>query len=414
MQEKQYDVIFFLTATYPFGNGETFIENEINFLRNSCDHLIIIPFSACRYGKSRLQKDETVEIVELHDSWCEWMLAAVKIMGSRGVWAELIEMWKSHRGFLKFLYDLLGLIYFSIKSRVRFFQVLPLVKKWAYVKNKLVYSYWAGTQAYVAQNIKKYERSFIIVTRAHGYDLYQERKIQLPFRKKTFQAMDGIYPISENGRKYLISRFPEVEGKTSVFRLGTNEYGLNVNTPKQSFHIVSCSSMIPLKRVHLIIDALSKTELEIKWTHYGDGPLRGELEQKAKKLPSNIRWLFSGEIANQDLMREYRTEKIDLFLNVSETEGIPVAIMEAASFGIPVIATQVGGTPEIVKDGVNGYLLPVEISGEELKNSIEKYLQLPEQKKDEMRFSSRRIWEKDFYMNNNYEQFYKELMKFVK
>ncbi len=414
MQKEKYDVIIFFTATYPFGNGETFIENEINFLRDSCDHLIIVPFSECQYGKSRLQKDEAVEIIELQDSWREWMIAAVKTIGSKEIWVELIERLRSHRGFLGFLYDLLGLIYFSIKSRVRFFQILPLIRKWAHTKNKLVYSYWAGTQAYVAQNIKKYERSFIIVTRAHGYDLYQERKIRLPFRKKTFQAMDGIYPVSENGRKYLVACFPELEGKTFVFRLGTNDYGFSLNASKQSFYIVSCSSMIPLKRIHLIIDALSRTELEINWTHYGNGPLREELEQKAKELPTNIRWIFRGEIENQDLMQEYSARKIDLFLNVSETEGIPVAIMEAISFGIPVIATQVGGTPEIVKDGVNGFLLPVDISGEGLKNSIEEFWRLSQKEKDEMRFNSRRIWEKNFYMNNNYEQFYQELMKFVK
>ena len=56
---------------------------------------------------------------------------------------------------------------------------------------------------------------------------------------------------------------------------------------------------------------------------------------------------------------------------MSETEGIPVSIMEAQSYGIPVIATNVGGTSEIVHDGINGVLLSRNFDTADLLNAIE-------------------------------------------
>ena len=61
-----------------------------------------------------------------------------------------------------------------------------------------------------------------------------------------------------------------------------------------------------------------------------------------------------------------------MFINVSSTEGIPVSIMEAMSFGIPVIATAVGGTPEIVNNE-NGYLLSKDPSAKELAEVIQNF-----------------------------------------
>jgi glycosyltransferase involved in cell wall biosynthesis len=62
-------------------------------------------------------------------------------------------------------------------------------------------------------------------------------------------------------------------------------------------------------------------------------------------------------MANEAILSTYRERPFDLFVNVSSSEGVSVAIMEAMSCGIPVVATKVGGTSEIVSDQ-NGVLLP--------------------------------------------------------
>jgi glycosyltransferase involved in cell wall biosynthesis len=107
----------------------------------------------------------------------------------------------------------------------------------------------------------------------------------------------------------------------------------------------------------------------LQWHHFGDGELRESIELMTKKFPANIRVKFWGKVLNEDIHKFYRENPIDLFINVSDSEGIPVSIMEAQSFGIPVLATAVGGTPEIVTNE-NGWLIPGDATASQISNCI--------------------------------------------
>ena len=72
--------------------------------------------------------------------------------------------------------------------------------------------------------------------------------------------------------------------------------------------------------------------------------LREYIEDNISSLPSTISVKIMGRMKNKDIYSLYEKEKPDLFINLSSSEGIPVSIMEAMSFGIPVISTDVGGT----------------------------------------------------------------------
>jgi glycosyltransferase involved in cell wall biosynthesis len=84
---------------------------------------------------------------------------------------------------------------------------------------------------------------------------------------------------------------------------------------------------------------------------------------------------LNGFVDNKNLIKFYQSQPVDLFLNVSASEGLPVSIMEALSFGIPVIATDVGGTSELVNEN-NGQLIPANFDINELAYSIECMLKL--------------------------------------
>ncbi len=102
--------------------------------------------------------------------------------------------------------------------------------------------------------------------------------------------------------------------------------------------------MVPVKRLNILIEALSKVSKEAHWIHFGDGDLKDELTDLAGRiLPENIHWKFAGYMDNKEILKQYKTMEFSVFVNVSESEGLPVSIMEAASFGIPIIATDVGG-----------------------------------------------------------------------
>ena len=82
-------------------------------------------------------------------------------------------------------------------------------------------------------------------------------------------------------------------------------------------------------------------------------------------LPHNISHVFHGYTKNIEILKFYAENHVDLFLNVSSTEGIPVSVIEAMSAGIIPVATDVGDTGELV-DQDCGYLLNVEFSNDQL------------------------------------------------
>lgn len=86
----------------------------------------------------------------------------------------------------------------------------------------------------------------------------------------------------------------------------------------------------------------------------GDGPLREKLAQKARELGvSDLVWFPGARNDIPELMRSF-----DVFALSSIAEGTPVTLLEAMACGLPVVATKVGGIPEVVQDGVNGALVP--------------------------------------------------------
>ncbi len=106
-----------------------------------------------------------------------------------------------------------------------------------------------------------------------------------------------------------------------------------------------------LKAARLVCDIAPKAQFII----VGDGPLRDQLERQAIQLdlaPDHLRFLGNLQHITDFLMA------LDIFALSSETEGIPVAMLEAMAASRPVVATQVGGIPQVIKDRHNGLLVP--------------------------------------------------------
>jgi glycosyltransferase involved in cell wall biosynthesis len=125
--------------------------------------------------------------------------------------------------------------------------------------------------------------------------------------------------------------------------------------------------LVPIKNHTLFIEAarrLLHRGFRGRFMIVGDGELRGELTQHAADLGDNI--IFTGW--RRDFPKVY--SELSLVVNTSLNEGTPVALIEAMAAGVPVVATAVGGVPDVVRPGETGWLVPVD-DPEALARTIE-------------------------------------------
>ncbi len=161
------------------------------------------------------------------------------------------------------------------------------------------------------------------------------------------------------------SLFKPIDKKTTRTILGMKNY----------FQIIFAGNLISLKRVDMLIRVCSRLFRHyphIYLTIVGEGPERAKLEQLARDGDlENVQ--FTGRIA-YDKMPLYIGAS-DVLVLPSKSEGLPDCVQEAMACGVPVIASNVGGLPELIEDGINGYLVNSE---DELQTCLEKLIKHPE------------------------------------
>lgn len=275
----------------------------------------------------------------------------------------------------------------------------------------LVYIYWCSEVTLGAVRLKKRRSGLKVVTRFHGYDLYQERTDSgwQPFRQEISEGCDRLIFACRTGLDYYLSHWGRRwQDKSVVGYLGSPASPLVPGSGRaDALTLVSCSYMIPLKRIALIIDALARLPegLALQWYHIGDGESRAALEEQAKAAltpRANIQWEFLGAVPNREVLALYQKIQPDIFMTTSSTEGgVPVSIQEAFSAGIPAIATAVGGIPELVRDGETGFLLSETPSIEEAAAAICRFYELPAAEKAAMARRARALWEEEFDAEKN-------------
>ncbi len=148
--------------------------------------------------------------------------------------------------------------------------------------------------------------------------------------------------------------------------------------PPGPFRLLSVGRLVPSKRFDRFISVVArlrrKLKCEVNGTIVGDGPLKERLRAHAEslELPSSA-IEFCGSLP--DLAPVYR--QADVFVLTSEYEGTPNVVLEAMAAGLPVVVTNVGGVPEIVRPGERGFL--VEKNDDEgLCVALERLIQEPQ------------------------------------
>lgn len=354
-----------VTSLYPYGQGETFITAELEHVSCAIDHIVLVPGFYDPATQPRPER-HPINLGYADKRWgllrAPLMLGALLMGLLKYRWLAEFAVIARRPGKLANLKELVRALY-----RARMFErFLAHEAGQGRGDYDVIYFYWLVPEIVgAAQFGKASGRGPRVVCRAHRGDLYEDLKSAgyAGMRREIVASVDEIYCISEHGKRYLDGQFPRLSDKFRLARLGVNDPGyLNQQPGGGPLAIVSCSFVIASKRVPLIVDAIAHMlaadpSLQVRWTHIGNGPLLDEVRAyAASRLGARAEAIFKGYMTQAEVLALYREEAFDLIVNLSDSEGIPVSLMEAASAGIPIVATDVGGSAEILA-GDNGVLV---------------------------------------------------------
>lgn len=341
--------IAYITAHTPFGRGETFVLDEMLIMAELSAALVIVPRNPPR---------------EVFHSEARSLL-------DRAIWLPLVDR-KMLLRFLQALilqrrvWTVLRIIARESRSPKIFCKNLAVVPKALFVIDLLrredvdhIHAHWGSTTSTMAWIISELGEIPWSLT-VHRWDITENNMLKLKVERSVFTRC-----ISEGGRRELIDIVGgQYQHKAVVLHTGV---GPTDATPKSSrrasamFTIACPANLIPIKGHRFLIEACSllrkRGKKEFRCLIIGDGPLLYKIQKQVARCGLQEIVLITRRLPHDALMGLYKRGDVDAVVLPStvtargEAEGIPVALMEAMSYGIPVVATNTGNISELLSDG---------------------------------------------------------------
>lgn len=405
MQNK---TLIFLCDNYPISAREFFVDDEMRVIADRFERILVLTSAKPDGAELHRYVPENMEVKQFSRTELEtqkwesiWRLFTPMVL------AEICFVVKTLP--IKYWLQAFKILFVEVHRAFNLKKIIETYCKDAvhHVSTDCIfYSYWHDYKAMALALLRRENPNIKCFARAHRWDVFVEENNPpyLPFKNFIIENLTKTISISDAGKKafetYLNKDLTE---KVVVSRLGKfNDRTPLLHKTNDDFVICSCSNLIPVKRVDKIIDTLSKLQTtNIHWVHFGDGPMRNQLEQKAEKGLKNTNFEFKGMVSNEKILNYYSEHFVDLFINLSDSEGIPVSIMEALSAGIPVLATNVGGTAECV-NAENGFLVEKNSSISEIATTIESFAKTDATGK---RQKAHEFWKGNYEARKNYNDF---------
>lgn len=413
--------LFFFTNHFPFHFSDSYIDEEARILSGFFGKIHVFSHNRDDTPQRAMPANMIAERMQMQFFPRHYFLACGLVFKSL-FWRELYQVIFVYRMFPR-----AGILKSIFKYWARALAYKSFLKeKTADREDVLVYSYFMLECTLAAVMLKR-EKNVKIVSRLHGFDVYFERGEYgyLPFRTFLLKNLDALFFISENGRNYFADKLKlhdtSLRQKLKVARLGFHTaYHERLSGKREGpFRLVSTSWILENKRLKLIAEALCLLphDLEIEWVHFGGyyGIDRDYFEsfvartEEIVKLFPKLRIRLMGSTPKDDILRFYAEHEVHLFVNVSVSEGIPVSMMEACRYGIPIAGTLVGGVGEILEDGYNGFHLPSDLSAEDIAIRILETIRMSDEDYLQLRKNALEQWRTHFDSKRNYRQFLEEL-----
>ena len=280
----------------------------------------------------------------------------------------------------------------------------------------LVYAFWFYDLTYFTI-LKSHFKQCKFIARAHGGDLYEYRSSinnRPLFRKAQLNVIDSLYAVSQNGSQYLKQLYPQYAHKINFQYIGSQFHDYVSQMP-HSVALVSCSNIRDVKRVYLIAEALQHINIQLTWYHIGDQNLEAKNDPtiekyqvaiEALKHKTNIHYKALGKYSHQQVFDFFKSTAVSVFISTSSAEGLPISIMEAMSFGIPILATDVGACNEMI-NSETGLLMPANVNPQQIADFIISLI--PNSQSAEFRQGIRLYWQQHFNLESNHKAFINRL-----
>lgn len=396
-------VLFLFTTSYPYGNFEQNLNIEAEFLSRHFEKVYVF---SIHQGPSHRPMPANFQVVDINKQTVfNKMDFAFHLFGFKWICFREMTTTPFSRSYyfthLMICLQKLFNAYSIAKSLDKLISNEKLEQKEIHF-----YSYWFYHWPLVFAFFKRNGTRLVnVVSRGQMADMYQEPYdfALNPFHYFKLSRIDRFFSTSEHGANYLKKKFPKFEKKISVSRSGISTAGLNPFPNVDEFTIVTCSTLQRRKRIYLMPEILKRIKFKVKWVHFGDGPEMIDLKIEISKLPVNVNVELKGFVENKGLFLYYEKFPINVFLNLSTEEGLPFSIIEAIAFGIPIIATDVFGTPEVCTNET-GILLPKDLDVELVANTLVRFRE-SEMNTISFRKKVKTFWDMEYNSDKNYVNF---------
>ena len=255
-----------------------------------------------------------------------------------------------------------------------FFRCIKICRKW---KPDVIHAHWPFPHAYIALGAAKLFR-IPLVLNFHGAELLliRKKKWVKPLLKFAIGQAQAIFANSSfTAGKIKALRKVDVEWSpygTTLEKSGNGYAGDTTNAlvahkVTEKFKILFVGRHIERKGICYLIEAakyLPRDKFEIRIVGVGDltEQLKALAQKAATDTPEAAEIIFTGKLSPEDLANEYKTANVFTLPAIvdskGDTEGLGVVLIEAMDLGLPVVASNVGGIPDMVVDGKSGILVP--------------------------------------------------------
>lgn len=405
--------LILLDGYYPYGHGEEFIESEISYVASKFDEIIILPTHLSGSEKITRTVPKNCKVFPVvQRKKIQQMLYTIPAFTTGMInydgWKEtLIDLW------------------FSTSVSSLYSQVKQILKEHSIVAESststVIYSYWMFKEAAVAIMLrdKYFSGNAKAVSRAHRFDVYPQHYIagHLPARPFIASKIDMLFPISESANHEIHKIKTAQPICSTVSRLGVQASTLNAPRTRPAIcHFLTCSSLLAVKRLPLIVAAMKELYKQqgksFRWTHIGDSGKGSGRRLDEMVHDAGLSEVFTnmGRLGNSEVIAEMEDQKYSFLVNYSESEGVPVTIMEAFSCYLPVIAGDVGGIGELVKDQVNGFVDSYDPTEKSLVKMLIKAMNCSETEYSALSQNSYETWKNMADARANYQKFTQQLL----